>query len=228
VPGAKRQVGQSARLTAFPTYTQGVRPAFETVVLDVDGGKTRAYRSFVDARSGEVLTRANAVQQAADDENGSGTFSGNTGDGANGCGKPAPIAVKSAYSVGAFATANVPSGDIVLKLIGPDGKAVASSDTGSSPEAVNYSNDGAKLADGTYQVVVCAFDDPTVPASGETFAYTGGYAVNDTAASPSAGTGNPSWKFFEAAPLGSSDNRKVGCYLTGSRPTPRGRRPSPP
>jgi extracellular elastinolytic metalloproteinase len=216
VPGAKRQVGQRARLTALPTYTQGVRPAFETVVLDVDGGKTRAYRSFVDARSGEVLTRANAVQQAADDENGSGTFSGNTGDGANGCGKPAPIAVKSAYSVGAFATANIPSDDIVLKLIGPDGKAVASSDTASSPEAVNYSNDGAKVADGTYQVVVCAFDDPTVPASGETFGYTGGYAVNDTAATPSTATGNPSWKFFLAAPLGSSDNRKVGCYLSAT------------
>ena len=48
----------------------------------------------------------------------------------------------------------------MLKLLGPDGKAVASSDTGTSPEAVNYSNDGAKIADGAHQVLVCKFADP--------------------------------------------------------------------
>ena len=185
VPGAKRQVGQRARLTAFPTYTQGVRPAFETVVLDVDGGRpaptarsstpAAARCSSAPTRSSRPPTRRTAAAPSAA-----------TPATARRLRRPAPIAVKSAYSVGAFATANVPSDDIVLKLIGPDGKAVASSDTASSPEAVNYSNDGAKVADGTYQVVVCAFDDPTVPASGETFAYTGGYAVNNTAATPSA------------------------------------------
>ena len=48
------------------------------------------------------------------------------------------LAVSNAYSIGAFATANLPSDDIVLRLVGPDGKAVASSDTGTSPEAVTY------------------------------------------------------------------------------------------
>ena len=217
VPGTKRSVGQRSRLVAFPTYTQGVRAAFETVVLDVGSGETRAYRSFVDARTGEVLFRSNEVKEAADAENGTGTFSGNTGDGANGCGKPHPIAVSGAYSIGAFASANVPSDDIVLKLLGPDGKAVASSDTATSPEAVNYSNNGAKIADGTYQAVVCAFQDPTVPASGDTFDYSGGYAVNTTTGTPSA-AGNPSWKFFEASPLSypSTDTRAIGCYLTAA------------
>ncbi|MEA2311073.1 MAG: extracellular elastinolytic metalloproteinase, partial [Solirubrobacteraceae bacterium] len=226
VPGTKRAVGQRARLVAFPTYTGGVRPAFETIVLDVAGASARAYRSFVDARTGEVLERSNEVKQAADTENGSGTFSGNTADGANGCGKPQTVNVAGAYSIGAFASANVPSNDIVLRLIGPGGKAVASSDTGTSPEAIDYSNNGAKIADGAYQLVVCAFATPTVPSTGDSFDYTGGYSVNDTAGTPSA-AGNPSWKFFEASPqlsttahppfsLPSTDTRLVGCYLLAS------------
>ena len=215
VPGSKRSVDQRSRLVAFPTYTQGVRPAFETIVLDAAGGRPRAYRSFVDARTGEVLFRSNEVKQAAADDNGTGTFSGSTADGANGCGNPHPVEVSGAYSIGAFATANLPSDDIVLKLIGPGGKAVASADTGTSPEAVNYSNNGAKIADGTYQLVVCAFDDPTVPASGDNFDYSGGYAVNTAAGTPSA-AGNPSWKFFEGGP---SCRRPTARRSTTRRPT---------
>jgi extracellular elastinolytic metalloproteinase len=215
VPGTKDQISQRARLVALPTPT-GVRAAFETVVLDVDGGRARAYRSFVDARTGTVLIRQNEVKNAAD-ENGTGTFSGNTGDGANGCGDPHPVVVSGAYSIGAFATANLPSDDIVLKLIGPGGSAVASADTGTSPEAVTYSNDsGAKIPDGTYQVVVCAFDDPTVPASAPDFDYSGGYAVNTTAAPPST-SDNPSWKFFKASPTtAGTDTRVIGCFHTAT------------
>jgi len=53
----------------------------------------------------------------------------------NGCGKTAhPVSVSGAYSIDVLARArNLPSDDIVLKLIGPGGTAVASSDTGSSP-----------------------------------------------------------------------------------------------
>jgi extracellular elastinolytic metalloproteinase len=135
----KHAVGQRARLVAFPTYTQGVRAAFETVVLDVQGGRSRAYRSFVDARTGDVLFRSNEVKELADDQPSGGTFTGNTG---SGCGDPTPIDVAGAFSVSAVASANLPSDDIVLKLIGPGGSAVASSDTGTSPEAVNYTGYG--------------------------------------------------------------------------------------
>ena len=111
----------------------------------------------------------------------------------------AAIRIRSASAartaISAVATANLPSDDIVLKLIGPGGSAVASSDTGTSPEAVNYSNNGAKIADGTYQLVVCAFNDPTVPASGDSFDYTGGYAINTAAGAPSTAA-NPSWQYF--------------------------------
>jgi hypothetical protein len=215
IPGTKDAIGQRARLVALPT-PNGVRAAFETVVLDVDGGRARAYRSFVDARTGAVLIRQNEVKNAAD-ENGTGTFSGNTGDGANGCGDPHPIAVSGAYSIGAFATANLPTDDIVLKLIGPGGTAVATADTGTSPEAVTYSNDdGSKIADGTYSAVVCAFDDPTVPAGAEQFDYTGGYAVNTTAGPPTL-SDNPSWQFFEAGPTtAGTDTRVIGCFHTAT------------
>src|SRR3954454_10584187 len=152
----KQHVDQRARLVAFPTFTGGVKAAFETIALDVDGGASRAYRSFVDARTGEVLWRSTEVKEAAAADAPAGSFSGNTG---TGCGDPTPVTVTDAYGIGAFATANLPSDDIVLKLIAPGGGAVASSDTGTSPEAVNYTNNGAKIADGTYEIVVCKFDD---------------------------------------------------------------------
>src|ERR1044071_7639489 len=206
----KQAIGQRARLVAFPTYTQGVRAAFETVVLDVQGGRSRAYRSFVDARTGEVLYRSNEVKELADDQPSGGTFTGNTG---SGCGDPQPIDVAGAFSVSVVASANLPSDDIVLKLMGPGGSAVASSDTGTSPEAVNYTGNGGKVADGTYQIVVCAFNDPTVPASGDSFDYTGGWAINTVAGAPSTAA-NPSWPYFANAPAG--DNRLVGCFLAAA------------
>jgi hypothetical protein len=117
--------------------------------------------------------------------------------------------VSGAYSLGVFASANTPSDDIVLELLGPDGHAVASSDTATSPEAVDYANDGQKIPDGTYQVVVCAFADPTVPASAAHFGYSGAYAVNAVAGTPSA-AGNPRWDFFTSSPAGP---RVTGCFL---------------
>jgi extracellular elastinolytic metalloproteinase len=63
VPGLEQA---QARLTAFPTVDQGVRPAYETVVLDESGTWPLAYKEFVDARTGAVLFRQNAVQELAD------------------------------------------------------------------------------------------------------------------------------------------------------------------
>ena len=54
---------QRARLTALPTPTDGVRPAYETIVLDVrNSGGAHAYNVFVDAVTGKVLLRHNDVQ----------------------------------------------------------------------------------------------------------------------------------------------------------------------
>jgi len=57
---------QRVRLTAFPTYTQGVRPAYEAIVLDTAGAQLTGYREFVDAQNGQVLFRYNGVQQLSD------------------------------------------------------------------------------------------------------------------------------------------------------------------
>src|SRR5262249_35433495 len=57
---------QRARLTALPTYTQGVRPAFEVVYLDTSRAWPAAYNEYVDAQTGAVLTRQNAVQSLSD------------------------------------------------------------------------------------------------------------------------------------------------------------------
>src|SRR5438093_2487519 len=63
--GALRDL-QRVRLTAFPTYTQGIRAAYEAIVVDTSGSATVGYRDFVDARTGEVLFRYDGVQNAAD------------------------------------------------------------------------------------------------------------------------------------------------------------------
>ena len=112
----------------------------------------------MDARTGAVLCALQRGQAGGRRRQRPGTFSGSTGDGANGCGKPHPISVSGAHSIGVFATATLPANDIVLKLIGPSGSAVASSDTATSPEEILYSDP----ADGTYQIVVCASTEPTV------------------------------------------------------------------
>jgi extracellular elastinolytic metalloproteinase len=57
---------QRARLVALPTPAQGVRPAFETIVLDATADPT-AYASYVDAQTGEVLIRQNVVHQVAEE-----------------------------------------------------------------------------------------------------------------------------------------------------------------
>ena len=156
-PRGKGPIGQRARLVAFPT-DGGVRAAYETIVLDVDETGPKGYKSFVDARTGEVLFRQNAVEQlAAADAN--DTFSGTTSL-PNHCGPRHPIAVTADIrSIFVFASANMPADDIVLKLFDPHGVSVASEDTGSSPEAVTYSKpDGTTLEAGTWRTQVCAFD----------------------------------------------------------------------
>src|SRR5262249_54728445 len=57
---------QRARPTALPTYTQGVRPAFEVVYVDTSGTWPAAYKEYIDAQSGAMLTRQNAVQSLSD------------------------------------------------------------------------------------------------------------------------------------------------------------------
>jgi hypothetical protein len=56
---------QLARLAALPTPTAGVRPVWETLVLD-NQAEPLAFTSFVDAGTGKVLLRENLVDDAQD------------------------------------------------------------------------------------------------------------------------------------------------------------------
>jgi DNA-binding CsgD family transcriptional regulator len=152
-----------------------------------------------------VLYRSNEVKQAAEDDAPAGSFSGNTGDG---CGEPRPLTVSGAYGIGAFATANIPSDDIVLKLIGPGGGAVASSDTGTSPEAVNYTKQRRQDRRRHVPHRRLRVQRPDGPADGDSFDYTGGYAVNTVGGAPST-AGNPSWQSAAVGPARVGDPHRL-------------------
>ncbi|MGH3115684.1 MAG: hypothetical protein ACRDQ2_00925, partial [Gaiellales bacterium] len=52
---------QRARLVAVPTPLNGVRPAWEALVVNSDGGFALGYRTYIDAVTGDVLVRANTL-----------------------------------------------------------------------------------------------------------------------------------------------------------------------
>lgn len=204
---------QRARLTALPTYTQGVRPAYEAIVLDVRGGRADAYRVYVDAATGKVWLRENLVDQIADFAPQATTFTGTYSD------APAPRACGSTHSftvgtgmksITVVATATIPSNDIVLKLI-YNGTVVASSDTATSPEAVRYAPTGGVPA-GVYQVQVCPYASPTAPPVAP-YTYAGSFIASDTDASGVPYP--PKWKYFRAYPTldySPTDTRVIGCW----------------
>src|SRR5688572_3258317 len=55
---------QRARKVALPTYENGVRRAYETLVTDVRDGQATSYTHFVDAETGAVLMRQDNVHQS--------------------------------------------------------------------------------------------------------------------------------------------------------------------
>lgn len=57
---------QRSRAVAFAIPGGGAIPAYETIVLDVTGGRAIAYTSFVDGSTGEVMLRQNRTQRAVD------------------------------------------------------------------------------------------------------------------------------------------------------------------
>jgi extracellular elastinolytic metalloproteinase len=220
-------VGQRARLVALPTYTQGVRPAFEVDVLrNAPGLEVIGDVVFVDARTGDILVRVNAVDSEAQVQPAaaaSGFFTGTTGTNLQDalCGTDVPIAVDvpADQRLDVVATADVPANDIVLKLFRPNGSlAAVSADLGTSPEAIDYQF-VAGDASGTWTARVCEFSD--VP----NFTYTGFFQASATS-TPNAFAFPPQWNFFTsnpalpAGPLSppfvypNTDNRVHACWTT--------------
>jgi extracellular elastinolytic metalloproteinase len=196
---------QRSRLVAFPT-PQGVRPAFETIVLDVKGGQSIAYTHFIDAQTGAVLFRQNRVYRFAPAPiPSSTTFTGSFNPPTPGtCGAAngpytAPVGTKT---IDVVASADNPANDIVLNLYkgkpGSGGVIVGTSDTGTSPEAIHYEGSGGSVPAGQYWVQVCLFNDPTVGVVPPD-TYTGNITIND-AVGTQVVPYPPMWSFFTATP----------------------------
>jgi hypothetical protein len=208
VPGFAQT--QRARLVAFPTPTQGVKAAYETIVLDVKGGSAQAYTSFVDARTGEVLFRQNRVLNLAQPTAFSGAYE--DAPAAPACGPVHPFEVPAGTKNLAVAVqATLPTNDILIKLMF-NGATVATADTATSPEALTYAP--PSLTPGVYTVQVCPYPEPSVPAMGP-YSYVGTFTTNDVETQPLAA--GPRWKFFTANPpldYSATDTRSTACWAS--------------
>jgi hypothetical protein len=211
-----------ARLTALPMPGAAAVPAFETLVVDLAGDET-AFRSYVDARSGKVLSRENiAFHDSAPPA--PATFTGTAPFGK--CDTAQPIgtvaadtspAVKSIDLAASFAD---PSADLQLKLL-RNGIAIQAQDTGSSPEAIHY-EPAAGVAPGTYSVAVCHLAGSTVPQTGLILDYAGAAAFN--AAGAAGLFAIPAkWRVFDGSPtpattlgypwnISGADTRQTWCW----------------
>ncbi len=234
---------QRVRLTAIPTPTNGVRPAYEAIVLQESAAKTEAFTSFVDANTGKVLFRSNNVQQFAQEEGlefaqieppveptppGAQPFQGTySATSCNENPQNGPFTVpEDTQSIAVTANATNPANDIVLQLLFA-GVVVAESDVLTTPESILYEPSGGVPA-GDYYVRICSFENAT-PLPPNT--YTGFLLINSVAETPGGLPYPPEWKyFFSNPPIGqdpesypSTDNRMVSCWNTlkyGDSPPP--------
>jgi extracellular elastinolytic metalloproteinase len=206
---------QRARLVAVPTPGNGVRPAFETLLVNNEAGHWTAYQHFIDAATGDVLIRKNLVEHSHPP---SDVFSGVMPPVDGACApRHGPWEVAADERVGSVVAgmeALVTTNDAVIKLY-RNGVVVASQDTLFSPEALVY--DPADSGQGIYEFEVCDFVDGeswTPPTN-----YVGGIVFNP------ADTGipyPPMWKVFPAyGELGqevhpwmypSDDIRELWCW----------------
>jgi hypothetical protein len=208
---------QHARLTAVPTPRNGVRPAWETLVVANENGEALGYHSYVDAATGAILLRKNIAEQSHQTAD---TFTGTVPAGDGACAPDnGPWTVADGESVGSVVVAveaTLTANDSVIHLL-RDGEIVASQDTASSPEALAY--DPSDAGTGTYRVRVCDFSDGagwTAPAT-----YTGEIVFSPAGAS-SATPYPPKWKVFPANPLlggdeypwnvPNEDTRELWCW----------------
>lgn len=215
---------QRARLVGMPMPEGGVRAAYETVVLDVQGGQTMAYVHYIDAATGEILRRENRVLNAAEGVV-PAIISGDTGD-SKSCAARHDYAVSGGAALNASLVAAVamiaPTNAVSLKLfrIGADGSEtlVAKSPATTGPaEVLTYQPSGG-VPEGNYQLEVCgqeSFTEGLLP-----YNYTGVMASLPVDASPlslalGADSNAPQWKFFTTNPSQTYDGedvRKIACF----------------
>ena len=194
---------QRTRLVALPIPAGGVRQAYETVVLDVRDATVLAFVSFVDAQTGAVLKRSNAVNWQTNG-NSLSPFQGAFAS-ATACGPRHEFTVGEGTNSVIISAASVqPANDVKINLY-RDGVVVASSDLLTSPENLNYTPRGG-VRSGDYQAEICPFSSALPPLN-----YAGTIAQSATAASASLSL--PSWKYFAAYPTADgADSRLATCW----------------
>jgi hypothetical protein len=221
-------IHQGAKLVAFPTMKNGVRPAFLVNVVDLRNATPAAYQMMVDAENGAILFRHDAVQNDAQaDPQQAYTFNGDYAPPA--CGPMHSFAIGVGQkSIAAAATALNPTNDIILSLVDPSGHTVGTSDTATSPEAVVYQDPkGNDLATGNWAVQICPFNGPSLqpPLPNQTppYTYVATVAVSPATAMlptlprpklPTLVTNNPRWAFFPSFPAidYSTSPQSEGCW----------------
>ena len=188
---------QRVRAVAFPTLTDGVVPAYESLVLDTERPLPEAYQIFVDARDGEVLARRNLVQNSHEGPSPVFEFTGTLPAIDGGCDtRKGPYTVAAddhVRAIDVFAGADAPLQDIVLRLY-RDTTLLAEADTLLTPERIRYAPAGGPPV-GDYLVEVCEFEDDTPPVEPRT--YRGTVTLDNTAA-PAPYTAR--WTVFPANP----------------------------
>ncbi|MGB8649304.1 MAG: M36 family metallopeptidase [Mycobacteriales bacterium] len=232
---------QRTRLRVLPTTSNGARLVYETDVTDVAGGRALATIGFVDAATGKVLLRRDAVDTLAEGTGGPryvataaagtpGVFTGTYT--ATHCSAPIALTGVSAGDVtmAISAAALNPANDITIK-VQRNGVEITSIDTLTSPEAGAVTFSPAITSTDHVTATVCPFDS-TVTAP---FDFVGNYLSTDqaTTAPPLPGplsdgtaTGPATWRAFASNPqlphgtTASADDRYQVCSGKAGGPNP--------
>lgn len=212
---------QRARLRAMPTPSDGVRPAYETHVVDFQNGVMTGQTVFVDAQTGDVLARHNNVnnQEAPKTEPFNGSYTNTT------CGVSGPFTSPAGtQTITVGATSTNPVNDIVLDLyinapfVGANHR--GHNDTATSPEVI-FADVSADPHPSPWYVTVCPFTPSDGPDT-----YEGVISFQSLAGVPDAFPWPPKWKFFKNSPLLNfitghpvynrldTDIRTIGCWNT--------------
>lgn len=209
---------QQVRLTALPTPTNGVRPAYEANVVYVLGHISEAYTIFVDAQTGGILYRVNRVNWFAAAGPDTSVFSGEYDPHVFPCSTPTHSYTVAAGKVRIVVQVNagIPTNDLTVTLLfGPGAGVVVAGpeDTGVGSEVLTYEPVGGVPA-GNYQVKIC--QTPNVLAGDQMppYTYAGTFTTDDSPV-PGVDLPSPQWKYFFANPLldySSTDVRKIGCW----------------
>jgi len=212
---------QQVRLTALPTPTNGVRPAYEANVVYVQGHIADAYTVYVDAQTGQILYRSNRTNWFAPAGPVTQVFSG-TYDYPHvfPCATPRHHFTVPAgqLRIVVQVDAGIPTNDLTVSLLfgaDPAPVLITTEDTGVAEEVLTYEPGGGVPA-GEYQVEICESPNPGAPpAEMPPFNYAGTFTYDDTA-TPNAGVPYPpKWRYVPANPLltyASTDVRRTGCW----------------